>query len=321
MLPNDFDVELHSKSAGLPFMDGVSTRHAFRENPIFPTEKVLAEPIWAAARQITPPPSSSSKSAPAILVEDGLIAPDASKPIQVLPAVAMRGSGIVLDPPKRNDPLPTPAQISLPEVDRVVPSVPMRHDQNPHPSMSAVIFSSLPADSSVPIGTVKSIAVDGGAVENALSFSALDVQKVGPLNTAHPADARNTTQTYTPATAQQLAVAVHKTQDGVTSLILNPEELGRVKLAITTQDGIMAVAITTERAETQDLMRRHIDMLAQEMRELGYENVGFSFEGRGDGDHEGQTNPEQITEQENLHLDAPSPSSTNANQSGLDLRL
>jgi flagellar hook-length control protein FliK len=81
----------------------------------------------------------------------------------------------------------------------------------------------------------------------------------------------------------------------------------------------MAVTITTERAETQDLMRRHIDMLAQEMRELGYKNVGFSFEGRGGGDHESQTTPGQIIEQEMHHADAPS--AVTAAQSGLDLRL
>ena len=162
-------------------------------------------------------------------------------------------------------------------------------------------------------------SVDDGSVEGAFSLSSLDTSKTGPLITTHPPDVRKPTPTFTPATAQQLAVVVHKTQDGVTSLVLNPEELGRVRLAITTQDGIMAVMITTERAETQDLMRRHIDMLAQEMRELGYESVGFSFYGRGGGGHESQTTPERIIEQEMLHADAPWAAT--AAQSVLNLRL
>ncbi len=345
MLPSEFDVALSPKNAGLPAREGVLAPQVTAENTILPIKKLPAEPIWAAARQFNPPSATPSIAHPNI-EEDGLIAPNTGKSNQVLPAVALRGSGMVLDPAKQVEPLPATAQSPLPENDRVVSSVRVRSDQNFHPTMNAATLSPVPADTSVPsvrddqsklrstnganpsllpantsvqFDATKLVVMDEGSVESALSLSPLDTPKVGPMIATHPADVRNPIQTFTPATAQQLAVAVHKTQDGVTSLVLNPEELGRVRLAISTQDGIMAVTITTERAETQDLMRRHIEMLAQEMRELGYESVGFSFEGRGGGDDKGQTTPERIIEQEMLHADTP-PAATAA-QSGLDLRL
>jgi flagellar hook-length control protein FliK len=227
---------------------------------------------------------------------------------------------MLFDPAKKIEPLPATAQIPLPESDRVVPSARFGPDQKPHAAMEAMPLGprtaepsiredqrtlpavnganppSAPANPVVPIDATKLMVVDDGSVESAFSLSSLDASKAGPLITTHPPDVCKPTPTFTPATAQQLAIAVHKTQDGVTSLVLNPEELGRVRLAITTQDEIMAFTITTERAETQDLMRRHIDMLAQEMKELGYQNVGFSFEGRGGGDHESQSTPERIIE-------------------------
>lgn len=316
MLPSEFDVALSPKNAGLPAREGVLAPQVTAENTILPIKKLPAEPIWAAARQFNPPSATPSIAHPNI-EEDGLIAPNTGKSNQVLPAVALRGSGMVLDPAKQVEPLPATAQSPLPENDRVVSSV--RGNERNLPSINGANPSLLPANTSVQFDATKLVVMDEDSVESALSLSPLDTPKVGPMIATHPADVRNPIQTFTPATAQQLAVAVHKTQDGVTSLVLNPEELGRVRLAISTQDGIMAVTITTERAETQDLMRRHIEMLAQEMRELGYESVGFSFEGRGGGDDKGQTTPERIIEQEMLHADTP-PAATAA-QSGLDLRL
>lgn len=126
-------------------------------------------------------------------------------------------------------------------------------------------------------------------------------------------------QSFTPATAHQVAMAVHKNQDGVTELVLNPEELGRVRLAMNSQDGVMAVTITTERPDTQDLIRRHIDMLAQEMRALGYESVGFTFEGQSDDPKGGQSNDGQAHEQDAQLAGTQTPLVMTS--SGLDLRL
>ena len=273
-----------------------------------PAKKI--EPLLATA-QIPLPEGERA-------VPSARVGPDQSfNPIMNASALSL----VPADMPVRSDQKPHAAmeatRLGPRSADTSAPSV--RDDQRNLPSLNGANAPSVPSNPVVPIDASKLMVVDNGSVESAFFLSSLDTSKAGPLITTHPADVRNPSQTFTPATAQQLAVAVHKTQDGVTSLVLNPEELGRVRLAITTQDGIMAVTITTERAETQDLMRRHIDMLAQEMRELGYENVGFSFEGRGGGDHESQTTPERIIEQELLLVDAPLAAT--ATQSGLDLRL
>ena len=120
--------------------------------------------------------------------------------------------------------------------------------------------------------------------------------------------------------AQQLAVAVQKNPNGVTELVLNPEELGRVKLAMSTVDGAMTMTITTERPETQDLMRRHIDVLAQELRQMGFSDVGFSFREQGRQESSNSSNETSLAIND-LEVEAPMPELTSAETSGLDLRL
>lgn len=92
----------------------------------------------------------------------------------------------------------------------------------------------------------------------------------------------------TPAASQLPAGFGHRLAEAVTAfpdrsveLVLSPEELGRVRMTLTTQDGALTLAIRADRAETADLMRRHIDQLAQDFRDLGFTDLSFSF-GRGD---------------------------------------
>lgn len=77
--------------------------------------------------------------------------------------------------------------------------------------------------------------------------------------------------------ANQLSVAVSKGTDGTTEVRLNPEELGRVRLTLSGNEASMVVAITIERPETQELMRKHMDQLAQEFRSMGFNDTTFTF--------------------------------------------
>lgn len=79
--------------------------------------------------------------------------------------------------------------------------------------------------------------------------------------------------------AQQLAHATPTQAPGTTEITLNPEELGRVRMSLTLLDGAMTLTIQAERPDTADLMRRHIDQLAQTYRQLGFTNMAFNFEG------------------------------------------
>lgn len=66
-------------------------------------------------------------------------------------------------------------------------------------------------------------------------------------------------------------------KDRPIELSFSPEELGRVRLTLQHNEGNMIVAISAERPETQDLLRRHIEILASQLREIGYQDVSFDF--------------------------------------------
>lgn len=96
------------------------------------------------------------------------------------------------------------------------------------------------------------------------------------------------TQDSTEGVGRQIASALMLQPDRPIELTLSPEELGRVRLTLTSIDGGISVAIIAERAETLDLMRRNIDMLARDFREMGYGSVAFSF---GNQPRQGQGDP------------------------------
>ncbi|MDQ7070636.1 MAG: flagellar hook-length control protein FliK [Rhodobacterales bacterium] len=77
--------------------------------------------------------------------------------------------------------------------------------------------------------------------------------------------------------AAQLADIAQRIAGKSVQLSLNPEELGRVKLSLTPAETGMVVTVVAERGETLDLMRRNIDILAQEFRAIGYDDISFSF--------------------------------------------
>ncbi|MFZ3585197.1 flagellar hook-length control protein FliK [Loktanella sp. DJP18] len=97
--------------------------------------------------------------------------------------------------------------------------------------------------------------------------------------------------------AQQLSVALRQTSDRATELTLDPVELGRVRMTVTAQDQTIVLSVTTDRPETADLMRRHVDVLQQEFRALGFTSVTMQFgtaqgesqAGRGSGPFAGDT--------------------------------
>jgi flagellar hook-length control protein FliK len=80
-----------------------------------------------------------------------------------------------------------------------------------------------------------------------------------------------------PGFGHRLAEAVAHFPDRGVELTLSPEELGRVRMMLSTHDGALTLSIQADRPETIDLMRRHIDQLVQDFRDLGFTDVSFSF--------------------------------------------
>ena len=89
-------------------------------------------------------------------------------------------------------------------------------------------------------------------------------------------------QAHGPAVAQQIATQIGaqiaQQSGGATEIMLDPQELGRVTFSLSSQDGGITVAIAAERPETAELIRRHLEGLTEELRQIGYAdvNVGFS---------------------------------------------
>ncbi len=86
--------------------------------------------------------------------------------------------------------------------------------------------------------------------------------------------------------AAQLAGALAAAPGGRAEILLDPEELGRVRLTLVTSPEGVSVAVLAERPETLDLLRRGADGLAEEFRALGFRDIGFSFGQAGTGHRE-----------------------------------
>lgn len=95
------------------------------------------------------------------------------------------------------------------------------------------------------------------------------------LRTAAPITARHGPD-LSQQIARQLAEFAPRPQQ-TTEVRLNPEELGRVRMTMLQSDGAISVTITAERGDTLDLMRRHIGLLAEEFRQIGYGTITFDF--------------------------------------------
>ncbi|WP_146111577.1 flagellar hook-length control protein FliK [Defluviimonas denitrificans] len=81
--------------------------------------------------------------------------------------------------------------------------------------------------------------------------------------------------------AHSVAHAIRHMEGGSVEIALSPEELGHIRLLL--RDHTTAtptVTLHADRADTLDLMRRHIDILAQDLRDMGYRDVSFSFGGQ-----------------------------------------
>jgi len=150
------------------------------------------------------------------------------------------------------------------------------------------------------------------------------------LQQAHHASTMLARAEIAPHIARQLVEVMSQAAHRPTEIALSPEELGRVRMSVAAEDGKITVSILTERPETLDLMRRHIDQLGQSFRSMGYDQVSFSFgQGAQTGDQSG-SNPSASSPSGPSQTDiANSGTETGANvvnldsapTTGIDIRL
>lgn len=114
----------------------------------------------------------------------------------------------------------------------------------------------------------------------------------------------------------QLVQAARSAIDGMIEVKLAPEELGRVRLAMTSGEAGMTVTVTAERAETLDLIRRNIDLFAADLTDQGFSDLNFSFGQEDAGDRQGEADdratrgtaspsPDHLAERRAVGADVP----------------
>ncbi len=163
------------------------------------------------------------------------------------------------------------------------------------------------------------------ATSGAIADPGIGVDPAASARTAErPHHATQAAATLPPGFGHRLAEAVAHFPDRGVELTLSPEELGRVRMMLSTHDGALTLSIQADRPETIDLMRRHIDQLAQDFRDLGFADVSFSFSrddtAPGGQGAERETGDPAVTAAEDSPLrNAAAPAG--ARRGGLDLRL
>ncbi|MEI4485035.1 flagellar hook-length control protein FliK [Frigidibacter sp. MR17.14] len=110
----------------------------------------------------------------------------------------------------------------------------------------------------------------------------------------------------------QISAKVRHMQGHTVEIELSPRELGHLKMSMLSgQDG-MTVAIHVERAETLDLLRRHVDQLAKDFRDAGMSDVNFFFSQNRSSHSDGRQPPLQPLPEEPALTPARQPISPNS---------
>lgn len=208
----------------------------------------------------------------------------------------------------------------------------------PHPAPPVdgqISKAPVPRAPQTPDGPVLAMAdpVPGMDADRAVTEFNTDSDKLSPfpMLESPPSAALPLTTTATRYETARLVAA--QLVDGLPNLpgkpveiALNPEELGRVRMTLSTSETSVSVSIMAERPETLDLMRRHADQLSAELRRMGYENVGFEFNGGSAGGFEHNNNDGSsgdLAEPDVIETETASPTrpAQTAAPGGLDLRL
>lgn len=111
-------------------------------------------------------------------------------------------------------------------------------------------------------------------------------------------------------------------QDAAVDMVMNPEELGRLRFELTRVGDQLQVHLTVERPETLDLMRRHSEQLLADLRAAGFADASLSF-GTWGGDRAPANSRRDASAAPDTPAPPPSPLAASGSQTGagLDLRL
>ncbi|MEO0939524.1 MAG: flagellar hook-length control protein FliK [Pseudomonadota bacterium] len=125
---------------------------------------------------------------------------------------------------------------------------------------------------------------------------------------------------------RQIADAMQGRTDRAIEVSLSPEELGRVRMTISTGEGVVTLGVVADRPETLDLLRRHIDLLSAAFEDMGFNEMTFSFAHGSDpqeqdGGAAAMSDDTPLPTGGDASADTPVTRLTLGDLSGLDLRF
>lgn len=294
---------------------------------------VISDPTTAAAAQNVPPREAAKPSQTQPDVSDSDPIP-AQVPETDEPAL----DAGVAPPQPTASPAPTPhpdivsvsPETGLPQPKPITdePSLAPEMPEHPQTGMETTEPADVAAEStpissplSAPQLNTAQTPMPQTAAPTVIDLPRVDASDLTPLTTPPVPTERDV-----PPVAMQVAIAVSKSEGGTIDLALRPVELGETQISMDFEAERLVVTVATERTETQDLMRRQIDDLAREFRDLGYRDVSFRFEQQ--AGQQGQSrqaqgaaqNMNQAETEPDLSLETPAPRPTYVS-GRLDIRL
>ena len=120
--------------------------------------------------------------------------------------------------------------------------------------------------------------------------------------------------------ARQIADHIPAAMGKPVQIMLQPEELGRVRLSVSVSESGVIVSILAERGETLDLMRRNIDQLQQDFQTLGFGTADFSFQSEG-ALSDAESDTDQDGDAEGPVISSDNGATILIQAEGLDMRL
>ena len=125
-----------------------------------------------------------------------------------------------------------------------------------------------------------------------------------------------------PQISARVVEAVPAATEGPVEIVLDPEELGKLRMQITRSETGWTLHVNIERPETLDFMRRHIETLQKDLVSVGYESLNLQL---GGGQNGGASAQEHLKRAEGPSIALDEGQSQNMTtvviNDGLDIRV
>lgn len=251
---------------------------------------VARMPVQAAEAAAAMPPSAGKSQPPLVDTGRAVFAQPFLQPVSAPPDAAVSVGRV-------NSPIPVAWPERAPDAQPVgsqpiSPHPPKAHASNWLPMPAAQLDAQPLASSTGQTDAVETSAgiLKGSPPTIALgdgSLSTTNSAPIAPFSGPGPMDLRQTVE-LARHTSQQIAATVIDLGKGRFELSLSPAELGKVDMWLQDSENRLTLVVNAERPETLDLIRRHIALLEQELRQMGLGNLSLQLGDGSDAQQDGR---------------------------------